>query len=96
MPFSCEKLSRGINSCSKGINLRLGALTPVLKDVFGIRGNPRTAPTLRVSGKRDQKLHLQPTCTYSGRRNLHEQHGNETRSHEPGSGETADDARGDN
>ena len=49
-----------------------------------------TAPPLRVSGKRDQKLHLRATCTYQGRRNLHERLG-----HEPGSGETADDARGD-
>ena len=43
-----------------------------------------------VSGKKDQKLHLQATCTYPGRRNLHERLG-----HEPGSGETADDAGGD-
>ena len=60
MPFSCERLSRGINLCSKGINLcskginlRLGALTPVPPLGF-----------TRVSGKeRDQKLYLQPTCT---------------------------------
>ena len=49
-----------------------------------------TAPPLRVSGKRDQKLHLRATCTYPGHRDLHERLG-----HEPGSGETADDARGD-
>ena len=86
MPFSCEKLSSGINLCLEGIDLRLGALTPVLKAVFGIRGNPRTAPPLRVSGKGD---HLQPTCTYPGRRNLCERLG-----HEPRSGETAGDCQG--
>ena len=51
--------------------------------------NDGDAPLLRVSGKRDQKLHLRATCTYPERRNLHERLG-----HEPGSGETADDARG--
>ena len=40
--------------------------------------------------KRDQKLYLQPTCTYPGRHNLREQDGNETRS-----GETAGDCQGD-
>ena len=89
MPFGCGKLSRGINLCSEGINLRLGASPPVLKAVFGIRRNPRTAPPLGVSGKGDQKLYLQPTCTYPGRRNLHEQLGHETRS-----GETAGDCQG--
>ena len=79
MPFSCEKLARGINLCLEGINLRSGALTPV--PPLGYR---------RVSGKeRDQKLYLQPTCTYPGRRNLHEQLGNETRS-----GDTAGDCQG--
>ena len=37
--------------------------------------NDGDAPPLRVSGRereRDQTLYLQPTCTYPGRRNLHE------------------------
>ena len=39
MPFSCEKLSRSTNLCSKGINLRLRALTPVLKSASSLKEN---------------------------------------------------------
>ena len=79
MPFSCEKLFRGINLCSKGINLRLGALTPV--PPLGFR---------RVSGKERPKTVPATNVHHPGRRNLHERLGSETCS-----GETTGDCQGD-
>ena len=37
MPLRCEKLSRGIDLCSKGMNLRFRALTPVLKTASSLK-----------------------------------------------------------
>ena len=74
MPLSCEKFSRGINLCSKGINLRFGALIPVPPLGF-----------TRVSGKERPKTVRATNVHHPGRRNLHERLGNETRSGETGS-----------
>ena len=48
-----------------------------------VKKRPTTWDRASPWKKETKKLYLQPTCTYPGRRNLHEQHGNEKCSGEP-------------